>query len=382
MILYLSSATDASLFTHYFSKGYVKSSLQAQRFNNLVAEGIGHTAKIHAIGHPQYAKGIEIVNDSHIEHGNVVFDTIGNNPGRLHRCKDVLSVWKYCRKSIKHEKPDFILCDAFDVLYSLFSFILSKLYSIKTIAIVTDLPQFLGNGGKSIISRVVIWLMRKYDGYVFLTEAMNGLVNKKHKPYIIMEGLCEEKTIVPRHLMNKDVIVCSYMGSLARDTGIELLVEAFQKIDEKRSKLVIYGGGEIEDYVKEKARQYCNIEYGGLVSNEKATLLQLESDLLINPRPVSIGYAAYSFPSKIMEYMSSGTPVLTTRLSGMPEEYFQYVYTIEDDSVEGIHNALLQVLSLSNEERMEKGRAAQQFVVQNKNNTVQGQRILKLYNQL
>jgi len=52
----------------------------------------------------------------------------------------------------------------------------------------------------------------------------------------------------------------------------------------------------------------------------------------------------YSFPSKLIEYMASATPVLTTRLPGIPPEYEPYVYWIEDDSVEGIEHSLRAVM--------------------------------------
>ena len=42
--------------------------------------------------------------------------------------------------------------------------------------------------------------------------------------------------------------------------------------------------------------------------------------------------------------MSSGTPVLTTKLSGIPEDYFNYIYSISENGKEGIKEALKYVL--------------------------------------
>ena len=55
---------------------------------------------------------------------------------------------------------------------------------------------------------------------------------------------------------------------------------------------------------------------------------ELKATLLVNPRPTTEEFTIYSFPSKNMEYMASGTPLLTTKLPGMPEEYHQYVLAI------------------------------------------------------
>ena len=55
-------------------------------------------------------------------------------------------------------------------------------------------------------------------------------------------------------------------------------------------------------------------------------------------------YTKNSFPSKNMEYMVSRTPIMTTKLPGMPEKYDPYVYFIEDESPDGIANVLRKVI--------------------------------------
>ena len=87
----------------------------------------------------------------------------------------------------------------------------------------------------------------------------------------------------------------------------------------------------------------------------------------------------YSFPSKNMEYMVSGTPVLTTNLPGMPEEYKDYVYLFEDESVQGMARKIREVLSLPTNELYRKGRAAKEFVLNEKNNICQTHKILLLF---
>lgn len=382
MILYLSSATESAHFSLLFSKGYIKSSLQAQRFNNLVAEGLSRSTIVYAVGHPQYTKGIGKIPDTQIEKEQIFYHTLGNNPGFFHRITNFYSLFVHCKNVIKKEKPFAIVCDSYDILYSLMTFILSRIFLIKTVAVVTDLPQFFGNGQMSLMGRFTLWLMKRYDSYVFLTKAMNELINPQNKPYIVMEGVCNDSSCESVPLKTNGKRVCAYMGSLSKNIGVENLLEAFKDSALNDIILVVYGGGDIEDVVEKASLEYSNIEYGGLVSNEKASQLQHEVSLLINPRPVDIGYAAYSFPSKIMEYMSSGTPVMTTRLAGIPDEYFDYVYTIESDKPNGIREAIKNFFQQTEAERSLKGESARKFVIEKKNNTVQGKRILDLINQI
>ena len=65
--------------------------------------------------------------------------------------------------------------------------------------------------------------------------------------------------------------------------------------------------------------------------------------------------------------MVSGTPVLTTRVGGMPEEYYPYLYFIDDETPQGIAKAIEDVLALSENALAEKGQAAKQFASTAKN---------------
>ena len=79
-----------------------------------------------------------------------------------------------------------------------------------------------------------------------------------------------------------------------------------------------------------------------------------------------------------MEYMSSGTPVLTTVLPGMPKEYHPYVYLLEDESADGIAAKLREVLAQSDETLFGKGCEARNFILNRKNNVIQAQKILEM----
>lgn len=121
--------------------------------------------------------------------------------------------------------------------------------------------------------------------------------------------------------------------------------------------------------------------YHGNVLNEEVVAAEMEASLLINPRPTTEEFTKYSFPSKNMEYMASGTPVLTTNLPGMPQEYQEYVYLFDDETVEGMARKIREVLSFSPESLRRKGLDAQRFVLENKNNVVQAKKILTMLEQ-
>ena len=74
--------------------------------------------------------------------------------------------------------------------------------------------------------------------------------------------------------------------------------------------------------------------------------------------------------------MASGTPVLMTKLKGVPEEYFNYVYTIEDETSVGVEKVLKDIFSKKDDELSAFGKRAKEFVETNKNKTVQAKKIL------
>ena len=112
--------------------------------------------------------------------------------------------------------------------------------------------------------------------------------------------------------------------------------------------------------------------------NDEVVQAEMDADLLINPRPTHEEFTKYSFPSKNMEYMASGTPVLTTNLPGMPEEYKPYVYLIEDESVEGFAQAIRITFEIARNERDKKGIDAQRFVLDKKSNILQCKYVLSM----
>ena len=115
----------------------------------------------------------------------------------------------------------------------------------------------------------------------------------------------------------------------------------------------------------------------GIRPNAEVVAIEQRAALLVNPRPTAPDYTKYSFPSKNMEYMISGTPILTTKLPGMPKEYYPHIYTIEEDTSDGVADALKKVFSESFAERMKKGENARRFVLENKSNVMQAKKIIE-----
>ena len=102
-----------------------------------------------------------------------------------------------------------------------------------------------------------------------------------------------------------------------------------------------------------------------------------KASLLVNVRDPNEAFTSYSFPSKTIEYMLSGTPLLTTRLPGIPKEYDKYLILIEDNLPQTIASGIETAFRMSSEARQSLGNAAACFIAEEKNSDKQAEKILR-----
>ena len=276
-------------------------------------------------------------------------------------------------------KYDAIICDFMSSMNAFGMALAAKIRNIPVVEIVMDLPGLMNTTGEPV-QGIYKRIASLADGFIFLTRQMNEVVNRNKKPYIIMEGHVDEALPpIPNEEKwerkeGKKVII--YAGGIHKVFGIENLVDGFIKASIKDSELRIFGDGDYREELEKKCTINYNIKYMGVMDNKEIVWQEQRAALLVNPRPSFPVYTKYSFPSKNMEYMVSGTPVLTTSLPGMPNEYKEYIYIIEDESSDGIANSIKSVLGLDYITREKKAQLARQFVLAQKNNVVQARKII------
>lgn len=76
------------------------------------------------------------------------------------------------------------------------------------------------------------------------------------------------------------------------------------------------------DFVNDCQKKDGRVRSLGFLDQTSLRSAQMNAIGLLITRDPNEDYVRYSFPSKLIEYMATGTPVITTRLPGIPEEYF------------------------------------------------------------
>lgn len=261
--------------------------------------------------------------------------------------------------------------------------------NIKIIQIVPDLPEYMSsrqgsirNYIKKISNDILHKLEKEVTGFVLLSKYMTEKLPINLSRCVIVEGICDENYKITPKALSKDNNYILYTGTLAERYGIMKLIEAFTKISRKDIKLIICGLGDCENHISKIAKENNRIVFLGQLPREKVLELQQKALLLVNPRTSEGEYTKYSFPSKTMEYLASGTPTLMYRLPGIPEEYYKYFFSPKDESIESLKEKMDEILSIDTTILIRFGEKAQNFVLNKKNPKMQTKKIIELINQL
>ncbi len=379
-IIYAVTTCSDRVYKQLFDQVKTKPAFQSQKYHRLLIEGLAAGAQVDVVANPPVNRSVlseNVVRLPEEEEGGAHYRYIPAIRNPIVKAAAV-GFGTFFKTLFLIRKDSAVVVDGLNRVTALSGMLAARLRGKPCVGIVTDLPDMLS--GSRFSKGLANFVIRHCTHYVLLTEAMNDYLNKQGKPYVILEGHADitmadripamEKKLSPR--------ICFYAGGVSKRYGLGNLVEGFRQADLPNAALHIYGPG---DYVKELqqiAAEDERIFYGGMLLNTEIVDREQQATLLVNPRPTGEEYVKYSFPSKTMEYMASGTPVLTTVLPGMPKEYYPYVFLQEDESAQGIAQMLKAVLSHTEEELFQKGLEARRFVLEQKNNVIQARKILEM----
>jgi glycosyltransferase involved in cell wall biosynthesis len=263
-----------------------------------------------------------------------------------------------------------------------------KYPSVKICLVVPDLPEFMGDDKnvflkclKNIEKRLLNKYLKEVDCFVVLSDYMYQPLEINNRPWVRVEGVFNESknNIVVEKESFKTIL---YTGTLAKRYGILNLLEAFSLIKNENYRLWICGDGDAKEELEAIAKKDFRIKNFGQISREKAIELQMKATVLVNPRISEGEFTKYSFPSKTMEYLASGTPCILYRLQGIPEEYFDYCYVSEEETSLGLYETIVSVCEKNQEELKDFGERAKKFIIENKTPEKQCGIIYEMLNKL
>lgn len=252
--------------------------------------------------------------------------------------------------------------------------------NVKVSCIVLDLPEYFGDNTSWLYrvlnkksTRQIYTLVPQIDSFVLLTEYMKDRLNIGTRPWCLLEGVYNPIEVASQKKRKKVIL---YTGKLDIRFGIRDLIAAFNKIDDPEFSLWICGHGLDQAFVESAVTNDSRIKYWGFVEQKRIFEMQQEATLLVNPRKGNEEYTKYSFPSKTMEYMASGTPTVMYKLPGLPIDYEEHLILIPDNSLYTFTTILEEWGRKNQVELDEFGRHAKQFILKNKNSEIQAKRLM------
>lgn len=216
-----------------------------------------------------------------------------------------------------------------------------------------------------------------FSGYIVLTEFMGKLPYLASKPYIVMEGFSDCNEI--NRLGVKNYIITPYIlytGSINHQYGIEDLINSFLLAEINDLYLYICGDGDYKEELTRIVGLYNKIVYLGTVNHEQALELQVNATALVNPRKNIGNYTKYSFPSKTIEYLCSGVPLIAYRLDGIPCEYYDYIIVPDDLTDIALAETIKKVVNLDDAARLRINEKSKNFMSRYKTPAYQCSRII------
>ena len=257
---------------------------------------------------------------------------------------------------------------------------------IPTVVIITDPPSLTTaydnratSWMKKLDRRLILSALGRASGVVVLAPKLAAELCSD-KPWILMEGIANRPPTVRAQMAESWPPSAVYAGGLHESYGVRDLIDAVA-LSSGTWNLEIYGKGPMEDEVKEASRADERILFGGVLGGQDLTSAYQRAALLVNPRKPDADFVEYSFPSKLLEYMASGVPVLTTRLPNIPDDYLEHLVTCEAGAG-GLAASIDEVMKLAPRERAEMGIHAQEFILATRGKHAQGAKLLQFVHSL
>lgn len=256
--------------------------------------------------------------------------------------------------------------------------------------IVPDLPIYMrtGYGGnrllsilKIIDSKILGFASSFFDGACFICAAMQKEFPALSVNSVVIDGIVDGTTIahIPERTVDNaaNAKIVLYTGLLAESYGVKLLIKAIDLLP-SNFEIWIAGSGELVNYIKEAEIRNARVKYLGLLTAAELSTIYSQTSLLINPRLLHEPFVAFSFPSKLLEYLTTGIPVLTSNLPSIQGDLVPFLNFIHDVSVQGIAAAIQSTCSSNYANAITVAGLAKSYVLASRSPKIQAEKLLSL----
>ena len=212
------------------------------------------------------------------------------------------------------------------------------------------------------------WLLPRLDGHSVVSPAIADDFLPGRRVCVLEGGVSPDWLGLPAAravAADRPVFRLVLAGSLEPYNGFELAADAMQLLPEG-FELVVAGTGTLTDHAARCAGGDARIIVRGLLPFDEVMALYATADLLLNLRLTHRYDTRYFFPSKLMEMLASGTPVLSTKTGLVESEYGHVAYLLHEETPLDSATTVTTIRTIPPAERWTQGARARAFVLREK----------------
>ena len=200
-----------------------------------------------------------------------------------------------------------------------------------------------------------------------------------HKDFLVKCGALEEKIVITKQATNYELAEIQpktnkvkkivSVSRFVEKKGLDVLIDAAKLLENEDYEFSIYGFGALkDDYQKQIEDLQCkNISLEDELHPSEVRNVLMDSDLLVAPCKVAKNGDMDGFPTVVFESMAVGLPILTTKISAVPEIITdgENGFMVQPENPEELALKIKEISSLSNDELFEIRKKAQEDVMAN-----------------
>ncbi|MEM4406493.1 MAG: glycosyltransferase [Candidatus Methanomethylicaceae archaeon] len=357
---------------------------QQHLLRGLSREGFRNIASIGVFPYAAFPREnrLYIGRKSHNLDGNlVVINPSFINIPLIKQISIFLSLFLEVLRQARRYRPDFMLSYNARPFYAGVPALYSKLTGIPHVVMVADFENHrdvssLKNPLRYIEARLAEKILMGANGLICLSGKIIEDVGYKG-PWLKMEGAVDDawKEYEPVKAVDGETKIVMYSGAFNKWSGIDLLLDAFAHVKGDEFRLWIAGKGDTSR-VEEACKHDPRIVFLGYLGEEDYKKAVSRATVLVNPRPSCIKENKYNFPSKLLDYMASGKPVISTLTGDVADEYADKVFVLDEETPEALAALIESVCAMPHDELKAFGENGRGFVLKEKTWEAQ---IRKLY---
>ena len=225
---------------------------------------------------------------------------------------------------------------------------LSKFFNnFKLVLEVEEIYQAAWRGNQSKIEAEIKYIKEIGNSYIFVNDLISDII-KNNKPSIACYGNYNY-TVISKRIKNPEDLSINviYAGVIAeKDSDVYLAIETAKLLPENY-RLHILGYG-IEDDVRNLKKELhlinkSNIKFYGRLDGNEYTNFLSTCDIGLSTRVLEDKYSDFTFPSKILVYLSNGLKVVSSPISSVANSKIgKTIHFYESNNPDSVAKAIIK----------------------------------------